>query len=103
MIGHKDRALEGIQQTGVMDVAVGVVNEYAGLHIAFGVDVQIAPPTGDTAAHIFRIVLEIHGEDSFALAEFSNPVVHFFPLLWGRQQLGSRIVAHGHVVEEPHK
>lgn len=31
MIRHEDRALEGVQQTGIVDVAVGIVDEYTGL------------------------------------------------------------------------
>ena len=47
VIRHEERAFEGIQQAGVVDIAVGVVDEYAGLHIALGVDVQIVPSAGD--------------------------------------------------------
>lgn len=85
VVRHEDGTLEGVQQAGIVDVAVGVVDEYAGLHIALGVDVQIVSSAGDASAYIFRIVLEIHGEDGFALTEFPNPVVYLFPLLRGGQ------------------
>ena len=62
VVRHEDGTLEGVQQAGVVDVAVGVVDEYAGFHIALGVDVQIVSSAGDAAAYIFRIVLEIHGK-----------------------------------------
>lgn len=68
-----------------MDVAVGIVDEYTGLHIALSINVQIIPSAGDAAAYIFRIVLKIHGEDGLALAKFPNPVVYLFPLLRCRQ------------------
>lgn len=74
-----------------------------GLHIALGIDVQVVPASGNAAAHIFRIVLEVHREDGLALAELPNPVVYLFPLLRGRQQLGGRVIAHRHIVEEPDK
>ena len=85
VVRHEDGTLEGVQQAGIVDVAVGVVDEYAGLHIALGVDVQIVSSAGDASAYIFRTVLEIHGEDGFALTEFPNPVVYLFPLLRGGQ------------------
>lgn len=53
-----------------------LVDEYAGLYIAFGVDVQIVPSTGNAATHIFRIVLEIHRENSLGLSELANPIVY---------------------------
>ena len=49
VICHENRTLEGIQQTGVMDIAVGIVNEYTGFHIALGIDVQVVASTGNTA------------------------------------------------------
>ena len=50
-----------------MDVAVGIVDEYTGLHIALSINVQIIPSAGDAAAYIFRIILEIHGEDGLEI------------------------------------
>ncbi len=64
-----------------MDIAVGIVDEHAGLHIALGVDVQLVPATGNAATHILDIILEVHGEDSFGIAEFPDAVVNGFSLL----------------------
>jgi hypothetical protein len=56
-----------LQQGLLADVGVGVVDEHAGIHIAVGVDVEIAAAAGDAAAHILRVVLEVHGEQGLRL------------------------------------
>ena len=51
---------------------VGVVDEHAGLHVAGGVDVEIVPAAGDAAAHVLRVVLEVHAEDGLGLPELAD-------------------------------
>ena len=53
--------LQAFQQALVMDVGAGVMDEYAGLHIAVGVDVSILAATGDTAVNVLAVVLEVQG------------------------------------------
>ena len=77
------------------------MDEHTGVHVAVGVDVEVPPSAGDAAAYEFAVVLEVHGEDGLGFADVANLVVHVFPLLGGGQQLGGRVVAHGHVVEIP--
>ena len=101
MIGLEERRFQGVQQTYIVDIYVGIVDKHTGLHIAFGVDVEIPPAAGDAAAHIFAVVLEVQGEDGLGGAEGADGMVHFGPLLRGGQQLHGGVVAHGHIVEEP--
>ena len=101
MVRHKDGALQGLQQAHLPDVGVGVVDEDAGVHIAIGVDVEVAPPAGDAAAHILRVVLEVHGEEGLLRPELPDAAIDRLPLLRGGQQLRRGVVAHGHVVEVP--
>ena len=63
VIGHEDGTAHHIQQAHVPDIGVGIVDEHAGVAVAVGVDVQIPPSAGDTAADILAIVLEVHSED----------------------------------------
>ena len=103
MIGHKQRGLQALQQGLLPNVGVGIVDEDTGVHIAVGVDMQIAPAAGDASAHVFRVVLEVHGKDALPGAHLPDPAVDLGPLLGLGHQLGSGVVAHGHVVEEPDK
>ena len=80
VVGHKERAFERVQKRGLVDVAVGIVDEYAGFHISLCVDVQIVPSTGDTAAHILGVVLEVHGKDRLRLTEFPDTAVNSLSL-----------------------
>ena len=54
--------LQAFQQALVMDVGTGVMDEYAGLHIAVGVDVSILAAAGDTAVNVLAVVLEVNAE-----------------------------------------
>ena len=103
MVGHEQRGLQALQQGLLVDVGVGVVDEHAGIHVAVGVDVQVAAATGDTTAHVLAVVLEVHGEDALGLTHGTDAVIDLLTLLGSGHQLGSGIVAHGHVVEEPHE
>ena len=101
MVGHKERAFERVQKRGLVDVAVGIVDEYAGFHVSLCVDVQIVPSTGDTAAHILSVVLEIHGKERFALTEFPDTMVNSLSLFRCGKKLYSGVVSNGHIMEEP--
>ena len=85
MVSHEQRALQRVQQADVMDIAVGIVNEHTGLHIALGIDVQITAAAGNTAADKLGVILEIHGEDGFGAAVLPNAAVHGLTLFGGRQ------------------
>ena len=66
---------------GCSRVHVGVVDKHAGLHIALGVDVEIPPAAGDAAAHVLRVILEVHGEDGLRAAEGPDVLIHLRALL----------------------
>ena len=61
-VGHEQRALERFKQRVLMDIHIGIVDEYARLDVALGIDVQIAAASGNAAVNILRVVLEIDGE-----------------------------------------
>ena len=84
-----------------MDIAVGIMDKYAGFHVSLCVDVQVIPPSGDAAAHILGVVLEVHGKDRFRLTEFPNTVVNGFSLFRRGKKIHSGVVSNRHVVEEP--
>ena len=44
------------------DVCIGIVDEYAGLNVACGVDVEVVSSACDTTAYILGVVLEVHYE-----------------------------------------
>ena len=64
---------------------------------------QIVPATCNAAAHILRVILEVHGEDGLGLTIAADAVHDGFALLGRGQQLRRSGIAHGHVVEEPHE
>ena len=102
VIGHEHRPPQAVQQGFFPDVGVGVVDEYAGVHVAVGIDVEITPATGNTPAHILPVILEVQQENGLGVAVVvPHPVVQLLSLLWSRQQLGGGVVAHGHIVEVP--
>ena len=103
MISHEDGGLQALQQRFFPDVGIRIVDKHAGIDVAVGVDMQIAPPSGDTSAHIFAVILEIHRENRLLSADITDLMIHEFPLFRGRQQLRDRVVADGHVVEIPYK
>ena len=80
MVGHKERASERVQKGSVVDIAVGIMDKYAGFHVSLCVDVQVIPPSGDAAAHILGVVLEVHGKDRFRLTEFPDTMVNSLSL-----------------------
>ena len=79
------------------------MDEHAGLHIALGVNMQVIPATGNTAAHVLGIILEVHGEQGLGIAVFPDLMIHMGALLGTGQKLGGCTVAYGHIVEEPGK
>ena len=103
MVGHEHGGLQALQQALLPDVGVGIVDEHAGVHVAVGVDVQVAAAAGDAPAHILGVVLEVHGKDALGLPHGADAAVDLGPLLGVGHQLGGGVVAHGHVVEEPHE
>ena len=87
MISLEKRALQCFQQRAVMDIGVGVVDEYTRLHIALGIDVQITASACDTSTYELSVVLEVHTEDRFLSAHLTDSVVHYFTLFGLQQQL----------------
>jgi hypothetical protein len=67
VIGHEQRGAQRLQYGLLADVGIGVVDEHAGVHIAVGVDVEVAAAAGYAAADILRVVLEVHGEQGLRL------------------------------------
>ena len=85
----------------LVDVTVGVMDEYAGVYVTGCIDVQVVTASGYAAMYELGIVLEIHGEDGFCLTILSDPAVNGLTLIRVRHQLGNSIVSNGHIVEEP--
>ena len=71
-----------------MNIYVGVVNEYARLYIALGIDVEILPSACDTSSNEFTVVLEVHTEDRFRSAELTDLMIHFCTLFGCGQKFG---------------
>ena len=104
VISHEQGAFEHFQQRVILDVHVGVVDEYAGFGVAVGVDVEIVPSAGNAAAHELAVVLEVHGVDLLAAlvgADLANALDHILALFRRGHQLGGSAVAGGHEVEIP--
>ena len=80
MIGHENRALEGVEQRRVVDIGIGIMNEYTWLHIARCVDVQVVPSPCDTPAHKLAVILKIHAKNRLCFSEMTDAAVHFLPL-----------------------
>ena len=80
MVGHKEGTFQRLQQSAIMDVHIGIVDEHTRLHVASSVDMQIVPVPGDAAAHIHGIVLEVHAENWLCLPETASfPTIN---ILW---------------------
>ena len=75
----------------------------AGVNIAVGIDMQVAPSACDASADIFAVVLEVHAEEGFGLAEVAELMIHILALLGRREKIGSGVVSDRHIVEVPDK
>ena len=101
MISHKEGALQAFNQTHLMNVGSGIVDENAGIHITVGINVKVIAPAGNTSPNVLGVILEINREDRLVGPDPANPVVDLFPLIGIDQQLYAGIIAHGHIMEEP--
>ena len=99
VICHKQRRLEGLQQTLISDVGIGVVNEGARLDIAVGVDMKIIPSARYAAVDELAVVLKIYGEYRLCLPVLPYLFVHLPPLLRIWKKLHRRVISHRHVME----
>ena len=102
VVHHKQGTLEDLQDALIMDVGIGEVDEYAGLRVAAGIDMEVVSSSGDAAAYILAIVLEVHGiELDIALiaADIADPVDHVLSLLRCRHKGGNRVLSDRHIVE----
>lgn len=96
--------LQAFQQALVMDVGAGVMDEYAGLHIAVGVDVSILAAAGDTAVNVLAVVLEVNAENLLAAgkaADLAYTLDHVLTLFGIQHQVNVSTIADGHIVEVP--
>ena len=84
-----------------MDVRVRIVREHARLHIARGIDVQVATPAGNAAAHEFAVILEVEREQGLRLAHLAHEVVQVLALCGVGNKIGRRTVANRHERENP--
>lgn len=99
---------QGLGQAGkkiiFIDIGTGVMDKYAGLHIAVRIDMAIVPAAGYAAADILTIVLEVQSHEGFPrfqFPDFTHPVDHIGPLLPGRQKIQGCTLTHRHVMEVP--
>lgn len=72
-----------------------------GLHIAVGIDMEIATTTGNAATHELAIILKIEGQQRFLVPHRMVEVIEHLALLRTRHELGPGVLAHGHVGENP--
>ena len=101
MIRHEHGGSQTVQQGFLPDVGIGIVDEHTGIDVAVGIDVEVSAAPGNAPAHIFAVVLEVHGKQGLGGADFPDAVVHRFPLLRIGHQRRDSIIAHGHIVEVP--
>ena len=102
-IGLEQRALQDFEQALLLDVGVAVMDEYAGLCVSGRVDVEVLTAAGDAAVHILTVILEIHGEElnvALRVTDMTDALDDFHTLLRSRKQVGNRVVADRHIVEE---
>ena len=102
VILHEQRGAQRVEKACFPNVDVRVMCEHARLHIACGVDVQVAAPAGDAAADILGVVLEIHDEHRLArlaVSHAAQPFIHMNPLLGRGDKLRHGVVADRHIVE----
>ena len=86
-----NRGLEHFQQRVILDVHVGVVDEYAGFGVAVEVDVEIVQSAGNAAAHELAYRSGVHGVDLLAAlvgADLANTLDHILALFRRGHQLG---------------
>jgi hypothetical protein len=101
LVRFEQGALQRLQNGGVMDIGVRVVDERARLDIAVGVDVHVAASAGDAAVDVLAVVPEVHRENRFGIAEFANLMIHEFALFRRHHQIGGSVDTDRHVREEP--
>ena len=103
MISLENRALQCFQQSAVMNICIGIVDEYTRLYVTLSVDMQVTAASGNTSAYILSIILEIHTEDGLGSTEFTNAFVHLCTLFRTQHQFRRSSVAYRHIMEEPYK
>lgn len=93
LVSLKQRLAQAFEQGLFVDICVGVVDEYAGFHVAVRVNMAVKPSSGDASSDIGSVILEINGEDRLAAfhgADLPDAVIHAFPLFRRQQQVGGR-------------
>lgn len=95
MIRHEHGGSQTVQQGFLPDVGIGIVDEHTGIDVAVGIDVEVSAAPGNAPAHIFAVVLKVHGKQGLGGADFPDAVVHRFPLLRIGHQRRDSIIAHG--------
>ena len=63
MVSHKQRALQNFKNGHIVDIRIGIMDKYTRFRISGRIDMEIIPSSGDTAAHVFTVILEIHWEE----------------------------------------
>ena len=103
-VGFEKRLLETLKERLVMDIGSGIVDEYAGLNIADGIDMAVASSSGNTSGNKLSVVLEVDGEyffSAFPSSDFSYSVIHIFTLFGIKQELRGSVVSNRHIMEIP--
>ena len=77
------------------------MHEHARIYIPVCIDMQIPLASGNTSAHIFRIILKVHGEQRLRGTQMANTVINGFTLLGIWQQFRRSIIANRHIMEVP--
>ena len=101
VVGHEEGRAQRVEQRDLADVRVGVMGEHARLHVSRRVDVQVAPPAGDAAAHELAVVLKVEREQRLLLAHGADEAVQALALVGVHHQLRRGVRADGQVGEYP--
>ena len=99
----KEGRVERLQEGFFLDIVRGEVAKDAWFDIAAGGDVQVLPPSGDTAVGQVSVVPEVDKEHRLGGAEVFKPLPHIIALFRGGHQLRIRHLSDRYIVKVPHQ
>ena len=103
VVCHHHGRLQRFQQCFLANIGIGIMDENTGINITVGINMEVTASACNTAAHIFRVILEIHGKQRLRGPVMADTAVGFRSLLRCRHQFRGRIISHRHIVKIPDK
>ena len=79
------------------------MDEGTGFNVSVGIDMTVAPATGNAAANIFTVIPEINRKYWLRLTVLTDLVIHHLTLLSRSHQFRYRSFSNRHIGEEPCK